>query len=340
MDLKQKTSRRKHIDQETFRQIVRKHSNAVYAVAYSKLGDFHMAEDIAQEVFLKAHKQLHTLRERDKLGNWLIAITTRQCVDFLRSKMGKQKDTPLASIPDSASDSNVLDEVLQQETKDEVWRALFTLDEEKRTPIILFHLGSYNLSEISQLLNISVKAVDSRLRRARKLLKKELVHMLDKQLSNKKLGAEFERKVVRDPAGYDLEDHREAAISMACYKGSKWDGVDMRDSHLTHVNFVGSTFNHIYFSNVLIDGLQWGGSVFKNIMRPSAEKSHLTAEPGTQDWVNVEPVQFIQCDLSTATFVDCNLSHMEISNCNLEGARINGILISELLALAEQHKNE
>jgi uncharacterized protein YjbI with pentapeptide repeats len=140
-------------------------------------------------------------------------------------------------------------------------------------------------------------------------------------------------KSVKDSkSDFELQDLRDLEIGMACFKGSRFAGIDMRDTSFGHTNFVNSRWEHIYFSNLYINMIQMGGTVFENIIRPDASESRLTEEPGTDGWVNVEPVTFKNSDLSTARFESCNLSNVELNNCNIEGLTINGVNISELLA--------
>lgn len=65
-------------DWEAFGAIVRKYANVLHAVAYDIVRDYHTAQDIAQETFLKAFVNLHTLKNPEKLGSWLYSIVKRQ----------------------------------------------------------------------------------------------------------------------------------------------------------------------------------------------------------------------------------------------------------------------
>ncbi|GGG15233.1 pentapeptide repeat-containing protein [Paenibacillus abyssi] len=140
-----------------------------------------------------------------------------------------------------------------------------------------------------------------------------------------------DKKVYDNKSGFELQDLRDENIHMVCFKGADFHGVDMRDTSLTHVNFVNSRWEHIYFSNVHINMAQLGGTVFENIVRPDAPESHFSEEPGTDGWVNVEPVTFKRSDLSTAIFENCELVNVDIRNCNIDGLCIDGILIKDLL---------
>ncbi|MGE8203027.1 pentapeptide repeat-containing protein [Heyndrickxia sp. NPDC080065] len=140
-----------------------------------------------------------------------------------------------------------------------------------------------------------------------------------------------ERKVMDSKNGLELQDLRNEKIHMVCFKESDFHGIDMRYTSFAHTNFVNSNWEHIYFSNVHINMIQMGGTIFENIVRPNAERSQLSEEPGTDGWVNVEPVIFKNSDLSTAIFDACNLSKVELRNCNIEGLSIDGILVKDLL---------
>lgn len=138
--------------------------------------------------------------------------------------------------------------------------------------------------------------------------------------------------VVDEKGGRALQDLREERIRMVSFRGADLHGIDMREAKLRHVNFVGSEWEHIYFADVRVNMIQMGGTVFENIRRPEAPASRLDAEPGTDGWVNVEPVVFRDSDLSAARFENCDLRHVSLEGCRIDGLRIDGISVAELLA--------
>ncbi|RCW49149.1 GyrI-like domain-containing protein [Paenibacillus prosopidis] len=140
-----------------------------------------------------------------------------------------------------------------------------------------------------------------------------------------------EKKMFDHKGGFELDDLRGEKLHMVCLKGAELHGVDARDTSLEHVNFVHSKWNHIYFSNVHVNEVQMGGTLFENIRRPDAEVSRFEEEAGTDGWINVEPVRFLTSDLSKAVFESCNLKGVELIDCQVEGMRINGIPVEELL---------
>jgi hypothetical protein len=124
---------------------------------------------------------------------------------------------------------------------------------------------------------------------------------------------------------------RNEKLHMLCLKGAELHEIDARNTSLEHVNFVDSKWEHIYLSNVHVNMIQMGGTLFENIIRPDASQSQLNEEPGTDGWINVEPVRFRKSDLSKAVFEDCELVDVELRNCNIDGLKINGIRIKEVL---------
>lgn len=145
-----------------------------------------------------------------------------------------------------------------------------------------------------------------------------------------------EKRIMDSKNDFELQDLRNEQIHMACFKGAEFHGIDMRDTSFVHTNFVNSKWEHIYFSNVQINMIQMGGTIFENIIRPEGKESKFEEEPGTDGWINLDPVKFKTSDLSKSVFESCNLSDVELNNCNIDGLKIDGILIKELI---EQFKS-
>lgn len=176
---------------DAFGELVNKYSNLVYSVAVSRVRDVYQAEDIAQEVFVKAWRKLEQLGEGEKFSSWLITITQNHCIDFLRKKARIQEAPLLSEYPES-KDSN--QQLLMKET---VWDALEHLNDKYKIVIVLNYFSGYTAKEISTLLNISQAAIESRLRRAKDSLKKELLEfMVNDTFGNKRIGEGFEEEVM------------------------------------------------------------------------------------------------------------------------------------------------
>ena len=166
-------------DDTAFSALVRKYQRSVHALAWRKIGDFHIAEDITQDTFLKAYQRLSMLKEPQSFGSWFYVITANQCKAWLRKKrtwMQSLEDTSSAQLEKATYSGHIIEENEQmtEETQREVVKELLAkLQESDRTVITLYYLGGMTYEEISNFLGVSVGAIKSRLHRARQRLKKE-----------------------------------------------------------------------------------------------------------------------------------------------------------------------
>src|SRR5919108_3361701 len=80
-------SRARAGDQDAFRLLVERHSRSVFRVAYRMTGNEHDAEEVVQDTFLRAYKQLHRFESRANFGTWIYRIAVNCSVDLLRTRM-------------------------------------------------------------------------------------------------------------------------------------------------------------------------------------------------------------------------------------------------------------
>ncbi len=166
-------------DEAAFSMLVKKHQRSVHALAWRKISDFHIAEDITQDTFLKAYQKLPTLKEPQRFASWLYVITANQCKAWLRKKRLRTQSLETASGAEmgeatysgyvSAENARITAEAQREVVK----KLLAKLQESERTVITLYYLGGMTYEEISKFLGVSVAAIKNRLYRARKRLKKE-----------------------------------------------------------------------------------------------------------------------------------------------------------------------
>ena len=183
-------------DVAAFGLLVDKYKGSVYALAYAKLGNFHDAQDITQEVFLKAYQKLRTLKQWDKFLSWLYAIASNLCKDFLRSK-GSRPDAEFVADQEKER----LDRISMRSYQDDqihltLKEALSGLPEIHRQVLTLHYLGGMSCREIAQFLGASPHAIAMRLSRARSKLKKEILTMMDTSFDQQKLHPGFTLNIV------------------------------------------------------------------------------------------------------------------------------------------------
>ncbi len=166
-------------DDTAFATLVKKHHKSVHALVWRKIGDFHIAEEITQDTFLKAYQRLSTLKEPQRFLSWLYVIATNRCKAWHRKKRLWTQPLDKASnseLEKSAYSNYVIEQNKRKlaETQQEVVKKLLAkLPESDRTVITLYYLAEMSYEEISNFLGVSEAAIRNRLYRARRRLKKE-----------------------------------------------------------------------------------------------------------------------------------------------------------------------
>ena len=190
-------------DDTAFSALVRKYQKSVHALAWRKIGDFHIAEDITQETFLNAYQRLSTLNEPQRFSSWLYVITANHCSTWLRKKRLRTQsleNTSSAQLEKATYSRHVIaeNERTTAEAQREVVKKLLTkLQESERTVITLHYLGEMSYEEISEFLGISVAAIKNRLYRARRRLKEEET-MIREALDNFQITPNLTENIMRD----------------------------------------------------------------------------------------------------------------------------------------------
>ena len=165
-------------NENAFATLVRKYQKHVHALAWRKIGDFHVAEEVTQDTFLQVYKKLATLKDPHRFAGWLYRIAARQCHAWLRKKRMQTQsleDTDANLIEKMTYSQYIAEEQERAATdaqRDIVQRLLARLRESERTVVTLHYFGEMTCEEISRFLGVSASTVKSRLRRARLRLKK------------------------------------------------------------------------------------------------------------------------------------------------------------------------
>ena len=190
-------------DDNAFSTLVRKYQKPVHALVWRKVGDFHIAEEITQDAFLKAYKELATLKKPHHFARWLSVIATRGCIAWLRKKrLSTQslEDTNHVQLEKATYSGYVIQENERTEAeaqREVVQKLLAKLREKERTVITLHYFGEMTHEEISEFLGASVGTIKSRLRRAQQRLKRE-EPMVREALSGFQIAPNFTENVMRE----------------------------------------------------------------------------------------------------------------------------------------------
>lgn len=182
-------------DLEAFGQIVARFQDMACAYAYSILGDFQLAEDVSQEAFVEAYKQLNRLRVPDAFPGWFRRILFTRCGRMTRRKRIQSHSLEMAAgVPSKAPGPAHI--VEHHEIQAQVLEAVHALPEYQRTVTMLFYINGYSQKEVAEFLEIPVTTVKKRLHDSRKRLKERMVGMVKDTLKNRAPDVRFAEKVV------------------------------------------------------------------------------------------------------------------------------------------------
>jgi len=179
-------------ERHAFSALVTRHQGAACGVAYSVCGDFPASEDVAQEAFVSAWKQLGSLRETGRFRAWVCGIARQIALSQVRRR-NRRGDRPTAvTPPESAADSaSPREEAILAEESVLLWQILDRLPETYREPLVLFYREQQSVSAVATALELSEDAVKQRLSRGRALLREELANRIEGVLGRTSPGAAF-----------------------------------------------------------------------------------------------------------------------------------------------------
>lgn len=166
-------------DAEAFGELVSRYQNKVFHLAFGFTRDQAAADDLAQEIFLKAYLALPGFRGQAEFSTWLYRLAINHIKDYLR-KMKKRiqreerlEETKVSLMPDEG-ESKEEEEELMERRRQLVAKVMATLPEKYRLVLTLRDVEGLAYEEIASLLGTSLGTVDSRLHRARKLLREKM----------------------------------------------------------------------------------------------------------------------------------------------------------------------
>lgn len=151
-----------------------KYGRDVLNFAFSYVHNYHQAEDITQEVFLRAFSKRDSFRGTSSLRTWLLSITANRCKDYLRSWSHRKMVHDEEGIKQMSSPAFVEQTVVESMERNAVWSAVNQLPVKYREVIILYYQRDLSGQEIAQVLGVSEQNVRTRLHRGRTLLKEIL----------------------------------------------------------------------------------------------------------------------------------------------------------------------
>lgn len=181
-------------DRRAFGLIVERYQRLLCSLAYSATGELSRSEDLAQEAFVDAWRQLAELREPEKLRAWLCGIL-RHKVSRMRRSDGREPvsraDSLEAAEELEADDQPVADHAMQREEEALMWSALERVPETYREPLILYYREHRSIEHVAAALDLTEDAVKQRLSRGRKVLQEQVLAFVEGALARSTPGRLF-----------------------------------------------------------------------------------------------------------------------------------------------------
>ncbi|NKB65936.1 MAG: sigma-70 family RNA polymerase sigma factor [Candidatus Latescibacteria bacterium] len=158
-------------DHQAFTRLVRRFQDMAVGYAYVLIGDFHLAQDAAQEAFVAAWTELPRLRDPGAFAGWFRRLVFMRSTRFTRARKSGAGD------PEQLVGDDPVQHMERRARRQTAFRALAALPEEERLITTLFYIARYSHGEIGQFLNLSAATVNNRLRAARKRLQQGALTM-------------------------------------------------------------------------------------------------------------------------------------------------------------------
>lgn len=209
-------------DRNAFGEIVARYQSLVCSLAYSATGSLSQSEDLAQDTFLTAWKQLAALREPAKLKSWLCGIARNIINDSFR-KQGREpvyRAETLENVDEPSKEKAPVDVAISKEEEAILWRSLESVPLLYREPLILFYREGQSVERVAAALEISEDNAKQRLSRGRKLLQDQVTAFVEGALVRSLPGKAFTIGVVAAlPASLGLSA-KAATMAATAAKGS------------------------------------------------------------------------------------------------------------------------
>jgi len=168
-----------------FAQLYRRFYARTFALAYGMTGRREAADDLTQEIFLRAYERLGNYHGRSSFATWFYRLAVNHCLNYCRRERRHQyvasdaNDGP-SSLFVSGAEERMAANLLQRQVQAQVRQALLTLKPEWRVLLLLKEIEGLSYEEIAERLNCSTGSVASGLSRARQLLARKLENLKGK----------------------------------------------------------------------------------------------------------------------------------------------------------------
>ena len=190
-------------DQQAFAALVEKYQKQIHALAWQKIGDFHIAQEITQDAFLAAYQKLATLTHHSQFAGWLYVIARNKCKNWHRKKglalqsLEETDPVELEEVYYSEYMTQQREEAANKKRRAIVQKLLSKLQESERTVVNMYYIAEMTCEDIGKFLGVSPNTVRSRLHRARNKMKKDET-MIKENLSSFQLPTQLTENIMKE----------------------------------------------------------------------------------------------------------------------------------------------
>jgi len=203
---------------EAFSDLVKEYQDYAYGLAIGLLSDFDLAQDVVQESFICAYRNLGKLKDPERFGGWLRGIVRNMAYRAMRElERVRAMTDELGKAADWRHHEPTPEQIAERtEVQEMVHRALLRLNEKNREAVSLHYVNGFSYAEISDFLEVSEAAVQGRLQRARAKLRKEL-RMVKETFIEKTLPEGFSEEIrgLLEAVAASRQEHLQATERLA-----------------------------------------------------------------------------------------------------------------------------
>ena len=247
-----------------FEQIVKKYQSLICAITFSGTGRVDISEELAQETFLSAWKNLRQLTDPSGFRPWLCTIARNMLNSYYRQKKPVSLDSAhLADITDQSPTPS--DNLITQEEHVMLEQSLMQIPAEYREPLVMYYRQEKSIREVAVGLDLNESTVQTRLHRARQMLREEMAARLERTLERTAPGKTF-TKAVMAGIGAGLAAGVAGTASAAVATGTAGSGT------ATGIAAVMSTMTAKVVMGMAVAAIAIGGVVtYKHLSQPKSQ---------------------------------------------------------------------
>jgi RNA polymerase sigma factor (sigma-70 family) len=183
-------------ESEAFGILVDKYKGGIFAFVHAKLSDFRDAQDVTQEVFVRAYRDLRSLRRWESFAFWLYRIASARCKLWIRTQSRRIDQDFVEDQDPKTLELNSMNAYSDSQASESIQESMSSLPEIYREVLMLHYFGGMTIKDMARAIGVSPGAIGMRLSRARAQLKEEMVAMMSTAFAGQKLQAGFTFRVV------------------------------------------------------------------------------------------------------------------------------------------------